>query len=131
VVSRRIPGAVSPAAGLPEPGESLSIGASRAALVIESPFELVFGEWRADGRVVNAGWAPSRDERVEVVISAWSESAAELRVVPRSTHFRQWGARRLRRWFRLAHGAADALAERLTSCTRDIEEKELTHGFHP
>jgi hypothetical protein len=146
-VSRQIPGVVPPVARLPKPDETLSIGGSRSALVIESPFEPAVGEWRAYGRLVNAGWAPPRDERVELVISAWSETAAELRVVPHSTHFRRWGARRLRRWFRLAHEAADALAERLTSGptfsldshvagvatlrARTIEKEELTHGFHP
>jgi hypothetical protein len=134
-VSRQIPAGAPPVARLPHPGETLSIGRSRDALVIESSFDPVFGEWRAYGRLVTGGWIPPRDERVELVVSAWSESTFEVRVVPRSTHFRRWGARRLRRWFRLAHEAADALAARLTSCTRNLatntENKELTHGFHP
>lgn len=44
-----------------------------------------------------------------VEVRPWSDTACEVRLVPRSRWARWWGRRRLRRYCQLAHDAADVV----------------------
>jgi hypothetical protein len=46
---------------------------------------------------------------VEVQVVEWSRHSSELRIVPDSRQFELWGEHRRRRYFDLAHDAADRL----------------------
>jgi hypothetical protein len=61
--------------------------------------------WRAPARL-------SSGHRVHVEVSAWSDHATELRVVPVARHLSRWGGRRQRRYFAAAHALADQLVAR-------------------
>jgi len=65
------------------------------------------GGWRAQGRLVGRGLRLAHHARVEIVVAPWSEDACELQVAPRSHRLPHWGERRRRRYWRLAHAAAD------------------------
>lgn len=65
--------------------------------------------WTARGRVVGRGPRLVLFSRVDVLVTPWSTDACELRVVPCSRSLHRWGARRLHRYWRLAHAAADLL----------------------
>lgn len=93
-------------------GIPLPIG-DNGTLRLDAPFERhicgPLGGWRATGRLTGHGPRLVRWARVELLIAPWSDDACELLVVPRSVHLRQWGPRRLRRYYGLAHAAADHL----------------------
>jgi hypothetical protein len=113
-----------------------------ARLIFDASFEATPGGWRAAARLVEPRRGPTRHERVDAVVATTSTTVCELRVVPRSMHAAQWSARRLRRWFRLAHDASDTLAARLsprfdaafaqapTLQSRFVRKGEMTHGLH-
>jgi hypothetical protein len=140
VVTRRIPRFPSIAV-LPGRGDCVMLPKG-ARLVFDASFEAMPGGWRSPARLVEPRRRPTRHERVDVVIATTSTTACELRVVPHSVHATQWSARRLCRWFRLAHGAADALAcclvspidaavaEGPTFRSRVIAEGEMSYGVH-
>jgi hypothetical protein len=130
VVTRRIPRA--PSSGvLPLAGDSLELPEG-GHLIFDAPFEATSGGWSAPARLVAFGRWPFRGERVEIAITATPMTAArELRVVPRSLHASRWSARRVRRWFSLAHEGADALATRLTVRSRIVAREEMANGIHP
>jgi hypothetical protein len=67
------------------------------------------------GRLVGSGPRLTRFTRVEIEISSVSPHGLELRMLPRSRHIHGWGMRRQRRYFRLAHAAADHLQRVLTA----------------
>ena len=67
--------------------------------------------WRASGRLVGKGWSPRRFGDVDVEIFPWSASAIEIRLARRSPFPVYWGVRRVRRYWALAHAAADRLME--------------------
>jgi hypothetical protein len=66
------------------------------------------------GRLVGSGARLIRFTRVDIEISAVSPGTLELRMLPRSLHIHGWGRRRQRRYFRLAHAAADHPQQVLT-----------------
>lgn len=94
------------------------------SLVLTEPFALAPGglpTWRTRGRLhARAGLV--RSTRVEVAVTTWSGRASQLWVVPTSTSPHRWGRRRLRRYFELAHLAADALEHRLRQLGRAVAE---------
>lgn len=99
-------------------GEKVPLGTG-GELRLDAPFELdVRGPsdgWRTRGRLIGRGPRLVPYSRVDVLIAPWSEHSCELRVEPRSRHLHRWGAQRLRRYYRLAHAAADHLVSVLTS----------------
>src|SRR5262249_61744117 len=106
------------------------------------PFDPAPAGWGASARLIGTGHRPVRHERVGVSVTRTSGTACELRIVPHSTHAARWSGSRLRRYFRLAHAAADALAARLatpldspapgasTLQIRTSAKEEMTHGVH-
>ncbi len=98
-------------------GQDVSLG-RRGSLRLDEPFEHRgpedAGTWETRGRVTGRGPRIARFSRVEVVIAPWSTDAAQLRVLPRSRFLARWGERRQRRYFDLAHAAADRLLPILT-----------------
>ena len=70
---------------------------------------------RLSGRLVGSGARLTRFTRVDIEISPVSPHGLELRMLPRSRHIHGWGLRRQRRYFRLAHAAADHLQQVLTA----------------
>lgn len=118
VVTRRIPASLTSLvrrlANVDEtlPGGRLELD-GWGALRLAGPFERRERgrpeEWRTWGRLTGHGPRLVPYARVDLAIAPWSEDACELRVVPRSHHLHKWGARRLRRYFLLAHAAADHL----------------------
>jgi hypothetical protein len=67
--------------------------------------------WQMRSRLVGAGPRIALFSRVDIEISPASSRSVELRVLPRSRHIHRWAARRRRRYFQLAHAAADRLAQ--------------------
>ena len=67
--------------------------------------------WQISSRLVGSGPRLARFSRVDIEIRPASSHAVELRLLPRSRHIHRWATRRHRRYFRLAHAAADRLVE--------------------
>jgi hypothetical protein len=67
------------------------------------------------GRLVGSGARLTRFARVDIEITSVCPHGLELRMLPRSLHIHRWGMRRQRRYFRLAHAAADHLQQVLTA----------------
>jgi hypothetical protein len=91
-----------------------------AFLRLDEPFGVTFPVFGLEG----ASWsAPAsictrrgrRRERIEVELHVWDEQATELVVRPRARSPHTWRARHVRRYFRLAHEAADALTRVLAT----------------
>ncbi|MDP2290978.1 MAG: hypothetical protein Q8M22_07290 [Actinomycetota bacterium] len=81
-------------------------------LQVDGPFErLPFAHptWRAHGRLGRNGVLPARSTRVEIEITSWSDRVSELSLRPVKARPLQWGKRRLDRYCRSAHRAADHL----------------------
>src|SRR5262249_5470327 len=82
-------------------------------LVIEQPLlrTVWFGlaGWRASGRLVGRGWRARNFGGVALDISPWSPTAIQIRLARQSPFPSYWGARRVRRYWALAHAAADQL----------------------
>jgi len=139
-VSRRIPRRPS-GRTLPAAGDGLTLTAA-ARLVFDAAFEPAPDGWRARARLIDTGRRPARHERVDIAVIRTSTTACELRVAPHSTHTANWGGRRLRRYFLLAHLAADALVATMekdldppatgapTLLARTSANEEMTYGFH-
>ena len=51
----------------------------------------------------------ARFARVSIEVAQWSDKVVELRLSPVSHHLGRWGERRQRRYFDVAHRAADDL----------------------
>jgi len=100
-----------------------------AVLRLEEPFGVtfpVFG-WEGASWLAPATIRTSRGRRledVEIELNAWDEEATELVVRPRARAPYHWRARRVRRYFRLAHEAADALTRVLATDTPRLEPAE-------
>jgi hypothetical protein len=67
--------------------------------------------WQISSRLVGTGPRIARFSRVDIEIRPASSHTVELRLLPRSRHIHRWATRRHRRYFRLAHAAADRLVE--------------------
>jgi hypothetical protein len=65
------------------------------------------------GRLVGRGPRICRYARIEVELTPWSVRTTEVRISPRSRFVHLWGVRRSRRYWLLAHGAANVLKEML------------------
>src|SRR4051812_32291219 len=68
--------------------------------------------WEATG-TLRASRA--RRTRVALTVAPWSNDVSELRLRPCTRRFATWGRHRQRRYFRLAHRAADDLASALVT----------------
>ena len=98
--------------------------AGGGTLCLDTPFQSVRDLTRARvacGRLVGRGPRLASCHRVCVVVSEWSTRAVVVRVMPRSPRLHRWGGRRLARYFRLAHDAADALVECVRSTHSSID----------
>ena len=99
-----------------------TIGALRA----DTPLRRTLGSfdmaWRAEARLVTA--RGRLVARVELEVDAWSAEATRLQIRPIASHPERWSARRLRRYFELAHQAAD-----LTS--RSLDALAVEPQLHP
>jgi len=73
------------------------------------------GPWQAGGRLIGAGPRLARFTRIDIEVRAASCDSAEVRLLPRSRHIHRWAARRQRRYFQLAHAAADRLEQVLSA----------------
>jgi hypothetical protein len=71
--------------------------------------------WQATARLHGCGLRFVRYARVELEVAAWSDDASELRLRPVSRRVTRWAPRRQRRYFALAHRAADVILELLTA----------------
>jgi hypothetical protein len=71
--------------------------------------------WHAGGRLVGSGPLLARSTRIDIEVSAASSDTVELRLVPRSRHIHWWATGRQRRYFQLAHAAADELEQVLSA----------------
>ncbi len=113
-------------------GTELALGDGNT-LQLDAAFGVMFPVFGVDG----ASWnAPAslcargrRRERVEIELNLWDEHATELVVRPRSRSPYRWSARRLRRYFRLAHRAADVLTQVLGTDTPRIGPTERTPSY--
>jgi hypothetical protein len=91
-------------------------------LVLDAPFRERWiwprSEWRTAGCLFHRRTRVVA--RVELSIAAWSHDASELAVRPAARHPERWSRGRTRRYFALAHDAADGL-------TRRLRALEVTH----
>jgi hypothetical protein len=71
--------------------------------------------WHTTGRLVGAGPRLARFTRIDIEVRPASPRTVEVRLFPRSAHVHRWAARRYRRYFRLAHAAADQLTQVLSA----------------
>lgn len=82
-------------------------------LRLEMPFERRMSEpvpgWHARGRLHGSSPSMARYTRVQIEVSALSAAECEMRLWPASERSFRWGRRRQRRYFELAHRAADQL----------------------
>jgi hypothetical protein len=93
-----------------------------ASLVLERPFERrVSGAFHPAERTTAALLPVGRRtvERVELEVGPWSGDATEIRLRPAARRPERWTARRMERYFRHAHVAAD---EVLTCLERLVPE---------
>ena len=90
------------------------------SMIFASSFEqLDIGDMpilRARARLVGRGPRICRYARIDVELAPWSVTAAQIRITPRSRYVHLWGVRRRRRYWSLAHGAANTLREMLMGC---------------
>jgi hypothetical protein len=88
---------------------------SDGRLHVDQPLRMTVGSytlsWRAQARLLNG--RGHRVARVELEVDAWSNDATRLQLRPVARHPERWSAQRLRRYFVLAHRAADHTASRL------------------
>jgi len=116
------------------PGGTRIALADDAVLRLEEPFGVAFPVFGVDG----ASWAARASirtprgrvlERVELELNIWDEHATELLVRPCARSPHRWHARRLRRYFRLAHLAADALTAVLRTTTPRVEAPDRRPAY--
>jgi hypothetical protein len=110
-------------------GTRIDLADDDAVLELEQPFGVTFPVFGLEG----ASWlAPASIctrqgrslEHIEIELNQWDEHATELVVRPRARSPYNWRARHLRRYFRLAHEAADALTQVLVTDTPRLEPVE-------
>lgn len=101
------------------------------ALQLETPWRPALCwhslSWRANGRLVN-----SRGRlvaRVEIEVGEWSHDATRLQLRPRARRLERWTGRRIKRYFALAHDAADQTARRLNDVAV-APDLEAVRGDH-
>ena len=103
--------------------------ADDAVLRLDEPFGVAFPVFGVEG----ASWAAHASictrrgrllERVEVELTIWDEHATELLLRPCARSPHHWLGRRMRRYFRLAHLAADALTAVLGTSTPRLATAE-------
>jgi hypothetical protein len=90
----------------------LALG-ERGRLTVSAPLRRTGGShptWHGRGRLHGRGPRIARSTPVELELRAWSATSVELRLRPTSRAPWRWGRRRARRYFDLAHLAADQLA---------------------
>jgi hypothetical protein len=96
------------------------------ALSFDAPLRRTLGSfdlaWRADARLLTRRGRPVA--RVALTVDGWSDDATRLQLRPAAAHPERWSRRRLRRYFRLAHLAADRAA-------RELHEHSRTPQLHP
>jgi len=105
-------------------GTQLALGDGEV-LRLDAPFGVKFPVFGVDG----ASWtAPAslharghHRDRVEIELNVWDDGATELVLRPRAGTPYRWRARHLRRYFRLAHLAADELTAVLSTSTRHLD----------
>jgi hypothetical protein len=71
--------------------------------------------WYGRGLLVGSGPRLARVTRLDIEVRPATRDTVEVRLVPRSRHIHRWAARRQRRYFRLAHAAADQLKQVLSA----------------
>jgi len=110
-------------------GTRINLDGDDAVLRLEQPFGVTFpvfglegASWRAPASICNR--QGRRLEHVEIELNVWDEHATELVVRPCARSPYNWRARHLRRYFRLAHEAADALTRVLATDTPRLEAAE-------
>jgi hypothetical protein len=78
--------------------------------------------WRVEGRLLGAPLSPTGRRRcvarVDIEIDAWSRDATRVQLRPSARHPERWSARRLERYFTLAHEAVDEAARSLSRAAR-------------
>lgn len=95
-----------------------------AGLLLDAPFrprsdrwsEWSLRSWSATGMLITDRC--NSVARVEIEIGPWSDAATRLELRLLEGHPQRWGQRRLHRYFRLAHLAADQTARTLTQTAR-------------
>jgi hypothetical protein len=112
--------------GLPFLADSeISLG-SHGTLKTDTPLRRTLGSfdmaWRSEARLL----APRGRvvARIQIELDAWSADATRLQIRPVAQHPERWSTRRLRRYFDLAHFAADQTARR-------IDDLAVTPQLHP
>jgi hypothetical protein len=105
-----------------------------AVLQLEQPFGVTFpvfgwegASWLAPASICNRHGRCV--EHIEIELNAWDAHATELVVRPRARSPHNWHGRHLRRYFRLAHEAADALIRVLATDTPRLEADERPAAY--
>jgi hypothetical protein len=101
-------------------GTELVLDSEAMCVRLESPFGVMFPPFGYDG----ASWcAPATVRtrrgrsrvRLEIEINPWDANSTEVVVRPQARRPYQWGGRRMREYFRVAHLTADLLTRFLSA----------------
>ena len=91
------------------------------AISFDTPLRRTLGSfdlaWRAHARLLTRHGRPVA--RVALTVDGWSGDSTRLQLRPAAPHPERWSRRRLRRYFRVAHLAADRAARELDEHSRD------------
>jgi hypothetical protein len=102
-----------------EAASQISLG-SDGTLSFDTPLRRTLGSydlaWRADARLLTR--RGRLVARVALIVDGWSADATRLQLRPASVRPERWSRRRLERYFRLAHLAADRAARELHEQSR-------------
>jgi hypothetical protein len=79
--------------------------------------------WRANGKLLNG--RGHLVARVEIEVGEWSDNATRLQVRPRARRFERWTGRHIKRYFALAHHAADETARELNQLAVEPETQRI------
>jgi hypothetical protein len=109
--------------------ESTSLGAG-GTLRLDRPFARSTDgngtvAWSAPGRVVTRVASMVRFARVEIAVIVWSDELSEVTVRRRGRQVLSWGERRERRYFDLAHDAAEYVAGALAAAAAAERSRAL------
>ena len=92
-------------------GDGFDLALERSFGVTFPPFGVDHASWSAPALVSTRRGRTV--ERFDIEINAWDARSTELLVRPRAKHPNRWSGRRMRRYFDVAHAAADALTCRV------------------
>jgi hypothetical protein len=107
-------------------GESLTLRIDGDFKLAFPPFGIETTSWCAPASI--CGRRGRRVQALELEVNAWDHDSTELLVRPRGGRVHQWSGRRMARYFRMAHAAADTFAKVVASFDRMSQPEPTVPG---